>query len=219
MERAPGLEPRFPPWSGSVLLGPRALIVSSAKYRSCRLRGGYEPPLTAQRGEPSIRGRGSPIQSDDPSGRPSARTMLVRSDFMTGFRIGCHTVYGRAPDPSSPLCTQWPCRENTCVCGFWLSDSDLAGKKHQATFSVVKFFRLILRFGPHVGARVVRQQLSGLAGTGAVTGPVALPLRKSARAVDRKVEDFLFWALDRGSKMRSLCGGGSDGRAKKDDSH
>jgi hypothetical protein len=43
--------------------------------------------------EPSIRGRGSPIQSDDPAGRPSARTVLVRSDFMIGFRIGCHTVY------------------------------------------------------------------------------------------------------------------------------
>jgi hypothetical protein len=42
--------------------------------------------------EPSIRGHGSPILSDDPAGRPSARTVLVRSDFMIGFRIGCHTV-------------------------------------------------------------------------------------------------------------------------------
>jgi hypothetical protein len=35
MERAPGLEPRFPPWSGSVLLGPRALIVSSPPRAGC----------------------------------------------------------------------------------------------------------------------------------------------------------------------------------------
>jgi hypothetical protein len=57
------------------------------------LRGEYEPPLNSTaRGTFNPRAR-SPIQSDDPAGRPSARTVLVRSDFMIGFRIGCHTVY------------------------------------------------------------------------------------------------------------------------------